>query len=374
MGDVAEVLERNLSSSLDTDIREYLISVIDSMTITERRSASELQEVIAPFLIDSADMSEEDAEILCRKLSVEFGGSGRASNAKLRGEEEDDETPTLLSAPVRMIEQSDLAPVKATYGGATISGDTASVEEDGVAVFSLLGKAANALSSSTHNDELDMKKLAVTAKEIRKQRKENEKVERILKAEAAAELERRNQESMARLAAIRAAKKAGRQAANGVPSTIFSLPHPSNTGDLLTDQEICLAPTRRYGLIGRNGAGKSTLMRAMSNYKLPNMSHLRILLVDQHIEGDEESPMQWLLRADVERTALLEEEANIQAYIHGTKKLPDEMKGINLQVALSEVYESMENCNISSAETRAMKILAGLGFSEDLFLQLVDLI
>ena len=365
MANIAEVLETNLSS-LDSDIREYLITVLEDMTVTERRTVSILHEVMTPFLISSTEMSEEEAEILCRKLSVEFGGSGRTVNPA-KGDQEDDETPMLLSAPVRMIEQSDLAPVKATYGGATISTDTTCVEEDGVAVFSLLGKAANAISSTSHNDELDMKKLAVTAKEIRKQRKENEKVDRILKAEAAIELERRNQEAMARLSAIRNAKKAGRQAANGIPTTIFSLPHPSNTGDLLTDQEISLAPSRRYGLFGRNGAGKSTLMRAMSNYKLPNMEHLRVLLVDQHIEGDEDSSMQWLLRADVERTALLQEEANLQAYIHGTNKIPDDMKGVNLQVALSEVYETMENCNVSSAETRAMKILAGLGFSEDLF-------
>ena len=126
-----------------------------------------------------------------------------------------------------------------------------------------MGKAANAISSTSHNDELDMKKLAVTAKEIRKQRKENEKVDRILKAEAAIELERRNQEAMARLSDIRNAKKAGRQADNGIPTTIFSLPHPSNTGDLLTDQEISLAPSRRYGLFGRNGAGKSTLIKVI---------------------------------------------------------------------------------------------------------------
>lgn len=33
------------------------------------------------------------------------------------------------------------------------------------------------------------------------------------------------------------------------------------TGDLLTDATLVLAPTKRYGLVGRNGAGKSTLLR-----------------------------------------------------------------------------------------------------------------
>jgi hypothetical protein len=53
--------------------------------------------------------------------------------------------------------------------------------------------------------------------------------------------------------------------------------------------------------------GKSTLMRALAGYRLEGLQHLRILLVDQHVEGDDDSPLQWLLRADVERTALLEE-------------------------------------------------------------------
>ena len=122
MANIAEVLETNLSS-LDSDIREYLITVLEDMTVTERRTVSVLHEVMTPFLISSTEMSEEEAEILCRKLSVEFGGSGRTVNPA-KGDQEDDETPMLLSAPVRMIEQSDLAPVKATYGGATISTDT----------------------------------------------------------------------------------------------------------------------------------------------------------------------------------------------------------------------------------------------------------
>lgn len=48
----------------------------------------------------------------------------------------------------------------------------------------------------------------------------------------------------------------------------------------------------RYGLIGLNGAGKSTLLRWIAGYKLEGLSNLKIMLVDQHVEGDEETPMQ----------------------------------------------------------------------------------
>ena len=68
-------------------------------------------------------------------------------------------------------------------------------------------------------------------------------------------------------------------------------------------------------------------------------AYCRILLVEQHVEGDDDSALQWLLRADVERSSLLEDEARISAFLHGASDdpLPDDLKGVNLEVALNEV-------------------------------------
>lgn len=57
--------------------------------------------------------------------------------------------------------------------------------------------------------------------------------------------------------------------------------------------------------------------------------------------------LQWLLRADVERTALLEDEARLNAYLHSPddcdpSSLPEDLVGVNLEVALAECYERME--------------------------------
>ena len=52
-----------------------------------------------------------------------------------------------------------------------------------------------------------------------------------------------------------------------------------------------------------------------------------------------------MLRADVERTALLEDEAKLNACLHNAipdSDLPEELVGVNLEVALSECYERME--------------------------------
>jgi hypothetical protein len=58
-------------------------------------------------------------------------------------------------------------------------------------------------------------------------------------------------------------------------------------------------------------------MRQLANYKIEGLLHMRILLVDQHVEGDDQSALQWVLRADVERTALLEDEQRLLACQHG---------------------------------------------------------
>lgn len=154
----------------------------------------------------------------------------------------------------------------------------------------------------------------------------------------------------------------------GVSLDRFSLMHPTGSGDLLTDASLVLTPGHRYGLIGKNGAGKSTLLRSVAQYKLPGLQHLRILLVDQHVEGDDFTPLQWVLRADVERTSLLEEEAKLTKYLHHNVEedgpLPAELKGVNLEVALQEVYERMDVIGVATAEKRARRILDGLGFTE----------
>ena len=109
-------------------------------------------------------------------------------------------------------------------------------------------------------------------------------------------------------------------------------------------------------------------MKRLANYKMDGLMHLRILLVDQHVEGNELSAMEWVLRADVERTALLEDEARLLAVIHreDDKPVPADLKGVNLEVALQECYERMDAIGVNSSEMRATKILEGLGFEQSM--------
>ena len=99
--DVSEVIGPILQG-LDNDLLEYVISVVDGMTVNERKNHLVLSEVITPFLVDSGFVStENESEELCKKLSILFGGSGYAKSTMCNPE--DEEAPSLLSAPVRMI-------------------------------------------------------------------------------------------------------------------------------------------------------------------------------------------------------------------------------------------------------------------------------
>lgn len=353
---VESVLNKTLPN-FDEELLGYLGSILEEWSIDERRNIGQLKETIAPFIVDTSYADEAGADSLCRDISIAFGGSGYNKNNNGGGgncnssSSSAGDAPILLSAPIKMIDNAPLLNnVKATYGGAVLADATDSEVK---------------LSS---NSQLDVSAIPTTQKQLRKMRKENEVLQKILKSESIARAALAAELAEARMAAIRASRATGRQANTGVNIEKLTLPHPSGTGDLLTDMPLMLAPGRRYGLVGRNGAGKSTLLRCLANYKVEGLMHLRILLVEQHVEGDDDSALQWLLRADVERTSLIEDEARLNNYLHNAADdtaapLPDDLKGVNLEMALQEVYERMDAIGVHTAETRARKILLGLGFT-----------
>lgn len=66
------------------------------------------------------------------------------------------------------------------------------------------------------------------------------------------------------------------------------------------------------GLIGRNGTGKTTFLRHMAMHAIEGIpNNCQILHVEQEVVGDDTTALQCVLKADVERTRLLEEEASL---------------------------------------------------------------
>ena len=237
---VADVLTNHLSG-LEEDVIDYLIAIVDDMSLDERRSCTTLQETIGPFLVDSGVVESEDGtEAFCQKLVIAFGGSGFRSKVP---DQQDNPSLTLLAAPVKIIDRSGLnGKPAATYGGV---------------VFASIGSDTQTSGDVNHNTTLDAKAIPKTQKEARKMRKENDRLQKILRAEEMARMEAEAEMSAARMAAIIANRSGGRQATTGVSIERFSIPHPSGTSDLLTDAALVLATGRRYGLVGKNGAGNA---------------------------------------------------------------------------------------------------------------------
>ena len=125
-------------------------------------------------------------------------------------------------------------------------------------------------------------------------------------------------------------------------------------GRLIFDGATAGIPTgHKVGLVGRNGAGKTTLLKIIAGDLAPDMGSItvpraaRVGHVAQEAPGGEESIIDWVLAADAERAALLEEaEAAQDAHRIGA------------------IHERLADIDAHSAPARAAQILAGLGFDE----------
>ncbi|RWN98209.1 ABC-F family ATP-binding cassette domain-containing protein [Mesorhizobium sp.] len=126
-------------------------------------------------------------------------------------------------------------------------------------------------------------------------------------------------------------------------------------GRLLLDHASLTLPAgSKAGLVGRNGTGKTTLFKAITgdlasetgSIGLPK--NTRIGQVAQEAPGTEEPLIEIVLKADLERSALLDEET--------TATDPHR---------IAEIHMRLADIDAHSAESRAATILAGLGFDDD---------
>lgn len=97
-----------------------------------------------------------------------------------------------------MIDKSGLQPKKNTYGGVVLNNTNDNLGHN------------NTISA------LDVSEIPITQKQQRKQRKENEQLQKILRIEAENRKKLEAEISAARIAAIKASRQLGRQAATGV--------------------------------------------------------------------------------------------------------------------------------------------------------------
>ncbi|CRK93952.1 CLUMA_CG007479, isoform A [Clunio marinus] len=196
----------------------------------------------------------------------------------------------------------------------------------------------------------------VTNKELKKQKKKEEyerQQEALLKkgGHGASDLDSNFTMSQAHRTG---GQKAALEHAVDIKIENFTISAKGN--DLFVNANLLIANGRRYGLVGPNGHGKTTLLRHLHSRAFDIPPNIDVLLCEQEVVADDNSAVDTVLRADVKRTSLLEE----------AKKLETEIEdgNLKLQDRLTEVYAELKAIGADSAEPRARRILAGLGFSK----------
>jgi ATP-binding cassette subfamily F protein 3 len=113
---------------------------------------------------------------------------------------------------------------------------------------------------------------------------------------------------------------------------------------------------RRYVLIGRNGIGKTTLLNHISRKEIDGVpKHLQILHVEQEVVATDRPLLDEVLMCDRERLDLLKE-------LH-------ELEHTDNVKRIAEINKKLEEIGAAEAESRAISILMGLGFSNDDFVK-----
>ena len=123
---------------------------------------------------------------------------------------------------------------------------------------------------------------------------------------------------------------------------------------LIDNATVALPSGARVGLVGRNGAGKTTLFRLIRGELSPESGSIsapkdaRLGRVEQEAPGGAETLIDFVLSADVERSALLAE----------AESASDPERIADIQTRLVDI-------DAHAAPARAARILTGLGFDEE---------
>ncbi|XP_037935686.1 ATP-binding cassette sub-family F member 1 [Teleopsis dalmanni] len=153
-------------------------------------------------------------------------------------------------------------------------------------------------------------------------------------------------------------QKSAQQLENAVDIKIENFTISAKGNDLFVNANLLIANGRRYGFVGPNGHGKTTLLRHIASKAFNIPPNIDVLLCEQEVVATDKSAIETILEADEKRTKLLAKSKELEEqFASGDMSVQEEM---------SAVYAELKAIGAYSAEARARRILAGLGFSEEM--------
>ncbi len=144
-------------------------------------------------------------------------------------------------------------------------------------------------------------------------------------------------------------------------------------GDLFSNVNIFLKRGMRAGLVGPNGSGKTTLLRIMLGKETPDSGGVQKdkaitigYLAQDIVAGSDQSILEEVLAAYPE---VREIEGKMLTLSHAIAADPENLALVN---KLGEAQNRFEALGGWTLEEKAKKILGGLGFSDDKFIEPMD--
>eukprot|EP00547_Thalassionema_nitzschioides_P004717 CAMPEP_0194220036 /NCGR_PEP_ID=MMETSP0156-20130528/27330_1 /TAXON_ID=33649 /ORGANISM="Thalassionema nitzschioides, Strain L26-B" /LENGTH=753 /DNA_ID=CAMNT_0038949903 /DNA_START=33 /DNA_END=2297 /DNA_ORIENTATION=+ len=334
MTDITTLLEE-LLPGLDEDIAEYISGILEDEDALE--SVEETTQMIAGLLSeycgDDEEASSKATELMARMTTATPNND---AVKKSDGDEVVKRVGISLADQLTIDDKNDIV-----YGDDKRSTVNTIIEHD------------DDNNNSTNDKTTKSKKGKSTSNKPTAADVANAQI-----AEIEAELHE------ARVAAVRARAKLG-AFRGSLDAKSFTLPNPGGGAPLLEDAACRLVWGKRYGLIGRNGMGKSTMLRAFAARRVGDVPpQVSVHYVSQEVNLTEaqrgKTPVMCVVDADIERTLLQEEVAELEA------KAAEGALDAAGSIRQGELLARLEEIGGDSAPRRAVALLANLGFSEEL--------
>ncbi|KAJ1653947.1 ABC transporter ATP-binding protein arb1 [Dispira simplex] len=122
--------------------------------------------------------------------------------------------------------------------------------------------------------------------------------------------------------------------------------------ELIANTSLEFNMGRRYGLLGGNGSGKSTFLECLAAREVPIPEFIDVYLLKEEAEPSQKTALEYVIEEAEKEVARLE--AQVEKLLEGEDGADNPL--------LEDHYERIEELDPSTFESRASKILFGLGF------------